>query len=283
MPIKVSCHCGQSFTAKDNLAGQTLLCPKCSQPLTIPSPDAPAAKRQVSGSSIGELLEEVGLKEHRGPRCPQCNEPLLKPDAVICTACGYHLQTGEKLQAAKVYKSGERGHAEATETWLERAAQQIEIDKVEQKKNQSQGLPAWMYFIALTALTAFVITMFTIPRDRAFMISGWCLIGFAALMEMYYGIRIIISAFGENATCGLLYLFMPFYALYYLATRWDKVGALFLMQLLFGLVSGFGFIMLALAPSMAKDKDQPAAWLNRPHRAHTVAVASQEPGCATLA
>ncbi|MGE0758270.1 MAG: hypothetical protein AB7O38_14675 [Pirellulaceae bacterium] len=260
MPIKVSCPCGQNFTAKDSLAGQTLRCPKCSQPLTIPAARAPVAQRQAvpapPANSMGDLFEEAGIKEHKGPRCPKCAHPLANPNAVICTSCGYHLHTGEQISGAKVYKSGERGHAEATDTLLDRAAKQIETDKVEEKKNQSQGLPAWMYLIALTALTAFVITMFLIPRDRAFTISGYCLIGFSWLMELYYGILILMVAFGESTTCGLLYLFMPLYPLYFLFTRWEKVGGLFLMQMLFTVVMLAGIGMLAMAPMMAKKKDE---------------------------
>ena len=36
------------------------------------------------------------------------------------------------------------------------------------------------------------------------------------------GIRILIGAFQEDVVCGLLYLFVPFYSLYYLVTRWEE-------------------------------------------------------------
>jgi len=50
MPIKVQCACGKSFAAKDELAGKTVKCPACQQPLKIPgaspasAPAKPAAK-----------------------------------------------------------------------------------------------------------------------------------------------------------------------------------------------------------------------------------------------
>lgn len=277
MPIKVACHCGQSFTAKDDLAGQTLLCPKCSQPLTIPSPNARAQAQQLKpADSMADLFDEVGLKEYRGARCPKCNAPL-KPDAVLCTECGFHLQSGQILQGAKVYKAGERGHAEATDTLLERAAKQIEIDKVELKKSLSQGLPAWMYFLALTALSAFVITMFMIPREKAFLISGYSLWGFAMLMEFYYYVRQVMVAFSESTACGLMFVLLPVYPLYYLITRWDKIGTFFLLQLGFTIVIFFGMVMVALAPMMKKDKEASynPSWPTQPHY---VAVAQFEPG-----
>jgi hypothetical protein len=46
MPIKVQCACGKAFAAKDELAGRTVKCPSCQQPLKIPgaAPGKPPAK-----------------------------------------------------------------------------------------------------------------------------------------------------------------------------------------------------------------------------------------------
>ncbi len=60
MPIKVSCHCGQSFQAKDELMGQTLLCPKCHEPLTIG--EGTGKKRQGSGGGMADLFDEAGIE-----------------------------------------------------------------------------------------------------------------------------------------------------------------------------------------------------------------------------
>jgi hypothetical protein len=185
MPIKVSCHCGQSFTAKDELVGQTLLCPKCSQPLTI----APAGSRaqQVqhhAGNAMEDLFDEIGMKEHKGPRCPRCGAPS-NVGAVLCTSCGFHFQSGAKLEGAKFYKTGERGHAEATDEYLDRAVQRIAEDKIEEKKNQGQGVPWFVLLVALAMVVGFVATMMLLPRDRAFVIVGQCMVGFGALMCFY--------------------------------------------------------------------------------------------------
>jgi hypothetical protein len=124
-------------------------------------------------------------------------------------------------------------------------------------------------------LSGFVITMFLIPRDKAFLITGGCLAGFGMLMSVYYGIRMIMVAFNESLTCGLLYLFLPFYPLYYLITRWERMGAFFLMQFGYSFVIGAGAGMMALAPMMGKDKDE--VWLDRPARPLIVAVAASTP------
>ncbi|MFH1560904.1 MAG: hypothetical protein ABID84_05830 [Chloroflexota bacterium] len=43
------------------------------------------------------------------------------------------------------------------------------------------------------------------------------------------GIWMIILAFRESVGCGLLYLFMPFYSLYYLFSRWDEMRKPFIV------------------------------------------------------
>ena len=85
---------------------------------------------------------------------------------------------------------------------LNRAEKQIETDKVEAKKNRRTGLPAWVLFLALAGLVGFVATMFLIPRDQAFLFTGYCIVGFGGLMSTYFGIRMIMVAFQESTTCG---------------------------------------------------------------------------------
>jgi uncharacterized Zn finger protein (UPF0148 family) len=283
MPIKVACKCGQSFAVKDEMAGKTLKCPKCQQPLPIPARTAASAAPAAAAAPqpqthLASLFDEAGFKEHKGPRCPQCGEPLVKADAVLCTHCGFHLQSGQKFEGAKVYKQGERGHTEAADSLLDRAAKQIEIDKVEAKKNTSSGMPAWVLFLALAGLCGFVATMFLIPREKAFMITGGCMIGFGILMCFYYGIRMTIVAFQESTTCGLLYIFLPIiYPLYYIITRWEKMSGLFIMNFIYALLIGVGVGMVLLSPFMAKKKEE-AVFRYFPTQPSIVVVVSADRG-----
>jgi hypothetical protein len=98
MPIVVSCACGQRFAAKDELAGRTVKCPKCAAPLQIkanstPAKAAVAAAPEASG--VGDILDEIGLKAgDQGSPCPKCAQGVIKPGTVVCSRCGYNLQTG---------------------------------------------------------------------------------------------------------------------------------------------------------------------------------------------
>ena len=252
MPIPVACQCGASFNAKDELAGKAVRCPKCKQPLKIPAPQpAPAA-----ASALDDLFDEVGISQKEGPMCPNCGEGL-KPNAILCVACGFNTQTGETAQGVSV--AGKlAGHEGSAEDVLERAAKQIEVDKEEDRKNKSSGAPAYVYLFGLILIAAFGGMMFTMPKGIAFQITGWCLIGFAYCLTFYYQIRHLIIAFQESAAAGFFHfipVFSIFWAFYYLVTRWDKVGVWFMksittalpLAILGGLLVGLGILLMSFA------------------------------------
>lgn len=43
------------------------------------------------------------------------------------------------------------------------------------------------------------------------------------LLQFVGGIGCLVRAFQEDTACGLMYLFLPFYGLYYVVSRWDDV------------------------------------------------------------
>lgn len=73
MPISVTCQCGQSFRAKDDLAGKRVKCPKCGQPLTIPGQNpSQSGVQQVSSSASGTLsLDDLMRMDASAPTMPQ--------------------------------------------------------------------------------------------------------------------------------------------------------------------------------------------------------------------
>lgn len=50
------------------------------------------------------------------------------------------------------------------------------------------------------------------------------------------GLKILGNAFAEDTMCGFMYLFIPFYALFFVITRWD-VNARPLMIAIMGVVT----------------------------------------------
>ena len=187
MPIKVTCQCGQSFNAKDELAGKAVKCPKCQQPLRIPAAANPAAKAPAAKASAakkpappsdplggGSMFDEVGLKQHAaGTRpCPGCAEPLPQ-EAVVCVKCGYNTKLGRRMTTTNASGGGDEqaGHGAVAADQLERAAQTMEEDKEAEKATTNEGLPWWVYLILLAVLLGFLGTMIVIankpePKDK---------------------------------------------------------------------------------------------------------------------
>lgn len=191
MPIKVSCSCGQSFAAKDEMAGKTVKCPKCKQPLTIPragSAGRPSAPRgqgasagaaqqaaranpqptprvQPAGGDLGDLFDEIGIAAaapDAGPPCPSCGK-ALKRGAVLCVECGFNLQTGQRLasMAAAAPPSGHgdplAGQAEAL---VAKAAEEIAktpISAEGEDFGEGSNPLAWLLAISLPLVFALAV------------------------------------------------------------------------------------------------------------------------------
>ncbi len=250
MPIKVSCECGQTFTAKDELAGQTLLCPKCHQPITIGATAAretQGPKKKSAGGGIADLLDEAGIAEVRGVRCPKCGEGIAQ-GGVLCVHCGYHQEKGEVIAGARIRKGDADGFLEAAESMMDFAEQQIEYDKVEEKKNISHGTPAWLLFLVLMIVVGFAATMYVLPRDQAVRTTGIAVIALGGLLQCISSIRILIVAFMERLLQGFLSLFVPFYVFYYIISRWRRCGSFFMTFLGAVLIQLLGWGLIHISP-----------------------------------
>ena len=183
MPIKVTCQCGQSFNAKDELAGKAVKCPKCQQPLRIPaasaSASAPAKSAQKGAAKSpaaasdpfggGSLFDEVGLKQHAAGTmpCPGCGKPLAQ-NVIVCIECGYNMKLGRRMTTAKTGGGGDDhgGHGGVAASLMERAAQTLEEDKDAEQATTKEGLPWWVYLILLAALGGFMGTMIVIANRQ---------------------------------------------------------------------------------------------------------------------
>jgi hypothetical protein len=279
MPIKVQCACGAAFAAKDELAGRTVKCPKCQQPLAIPaggSPARPAAAARAPaaagagrplGSPLpsqgpppggGDLFAEAGLHTFQAgvQPCPGCASPL--PDsAVLCVKCGYNRKLGRRMETIKQVGGAPLpgGHSVTADELLNRAAQTIEADKEEEKKKTSEGMPWWAYFIVLSLLVGFLVAMALIPQSRAMHIAGFCIAGVGLLVILYSEIRILISSFQEGIVYGIIYVLIPPYRLIFVIMNWDKCGGYFLLGLAGAVLVLVGLGGMTLGEYMNSKKD----------------------------
>jgi hypothetical protein len=168
MPISVKCGCGKSFAVKEELAGKAVKCPACQKPVNIPAVAAQGAgTARAAATGAGQaagptsLLDEVGLRAMApgAQPCPGCGAPLAA-EAVLCIECGYNVKLGRRMQTIKVGAGeGHGGHGAVAADLLERAAQVLEEDALEEKKKTSSGVPWWVYLIVLIGLVSFAAYM----------------------------------------------------------------------------------------------------------------------------
>lgn len=258
MPIKVACKCGQKFAAKDELAGKVVKCPKCEKPLKVPAATkktAPVAAPTPGSGSLADLLDEAGLTakqdDYQGRHCPSCNSPLAE-NALLCVSCGLNLETGRFIRGSgpivtKDTAKQAEGHEGAAERLLSRAKDALVLEKVEQIKNVREGAPIWAIFCALVVLGTLAVSMSMMPRHEAFELSGWVCIIVCGIVQVACGLHLLVLAFKEDVLVGVLYLFVPFYSLYFVITRWSRCRQTFLIAVTAALASLLGFGMLWLA------------------------------------
>jgi hypothetical protein len=281
MPIKVTCQCGKSFAAKDELAGKAVKCPNCQQPLRIPAaglaaplPSAAPMQQQAATPPAGapamgggSAFDEIGLKAAPAGAmlCPGCTQPL-PPNAVLCVKCGYNLKLGRRMETVRYGDGGGiggPGHGAVTADLMGKAAMSIEEEREAERSKTKEGMPWWVYLIALLIVSGFVILMMVIPQNSAITVAGLTLFGLGQIVNLYAQIRILIIAFNESVVQGLLCLLVPLYSLIYIITRWEKCGGYFLMSLGAGFVAGMGLGALMIAGRMQGGEEDAYLWPER--------------------
>lgn len=247
MPIKVTCKCGQSFAAKEQLAGKVVKCPKCAQPLRIPQPkQKPSAGQQPAAPAtggLGDLLDEAGLSGHEhdnytGARCPSCDAPLAH-NATLCVECGYNLQSGKFLkgmgEASRLGPQKAEGYEGAAQELLSKAEKALAAAPVAADRGEKES---WYvpYVTALALLAVggvgFVVWMgfsrlINMPEEAAadeasqlgtkvilyVALGMW---GLGGLISFVATIMIAVYAFRTNDTVhGIFSLLITFYAVGY--------------------------------------------------------------------
>ena len=138
--IRFACKCGERISAKPELAGKRVACPKCKQAVLVPSVrspsdkqnERPAAKQPAAApsqdslrasesnfglskaggfgpmGSLSGLLNEAGFDaaEQSAAKCPSC-KAVLAAGAVICVKCGFDVERGKQIKTKKFAGRGD--------------------------------------------------------------------------------------------------------------------------------------------------------------------------------
>jgi len=246
MPIKVSCQCGKKLTAKDALAGKRVKCPGCGAPLQVPP-----APTTAGGDGISQLLDDVGLRAGV-VRCPGCGAEMAE-EAVLCVMCGFDLRRGHRLKT-RIGSAVELDDEDLGDLpyhgveRLDEAEREIARSK-RQDEILMKGVPWWMILLAFLGVVGFSVGMIMMPEEQVMTNSGYVLITAGSLLVFYFTLRLVIEGFKQSVLTGLVMLFFPPFLLYYVVSRWDRVGILFFFIAAGGAMIGAGIFMLqVLAP-----------------------------------
>lgn len=238
MPIKTTCNCGFSFNAKDQLAGRKVKCPRCSRALQIPDGAgvASAAKATMAATAsqavppksknvnkaLMDLLDEEGVDGiAQGPICSSCGS-VMSAASVICVNCGYNTATGEFLETEIDVDTGIEavGVTDADKLMMQ-AESEIDENPIT-AVNQDFGDGADSYVIALGAVAVAGVLMLiglAIVLVMEFVTDeinpAWISLIVATIVGPICQFYLLIVAFLDSKTEGLLCLFVPFYIFYY--------------------------------------------------------------------
>ena len=213
-------------------------------------------------SAVAKLLDEVGFhlheKEDEGVQhCPACDQKI-SDHALLCVFCGYHLETGKFVKGmGGVGPAAQKaeGHEGAALTLLKKAERTIEQDKDEERKTaHARHAAVDDYHDFVHHRVIYRRHVRPAPRPG---VSGIGVRVDGRVWKLGHGLLVQAGRHrvqGER-THGLLFLFVPFYALYYVAIRWADCGKLFMTYLILSLLVPVGWMLVLVGPKL---KQEPA-------------------------
>lgn len=295
MTLQVQCpQCAKQFKAKPELAGKRVKCSQCQAIITIPGGAAaapagatpqrrPAAPQQrmaplmpmqsaappmgsildlLADSTLGEL-KSAPMARQGEMLCPAC-QAVCPMGAALCTSCGLDFRDGKVIGFEEQKK------------------------KNPQTKALIQALIAATIVVISLALTSVFVALvgtknlgflsnpiakFT-EAHKDFPLS-WINFGYAGLfvggiLMVLFFFSLLADAFTAGKAHGWLFLFVPGYAVYFLATHWKETRKTFVGFIVGGWLVGFGWLvqMNSFVPKVLVDpsKKKKKSAIERPYR-----------------
>ncbi|TWU41473.1 hypothetical protein Q31b_29220 [Novipirellula aureliae] len=268
MPVRLKCQCGKNLNVPDSLAGKAVKCPGCGKVLKVPAgkpqaaapataPARPPARAASSfdGDSLEDLFNEEGFNQKVEAICPACRGDI-KAGAVLCTKCGFNLQTGERLEGFKV-KGIDISHGTLA---LQKASEDLAKSQEMQDKMLSKaGMPWWMLGLVLVLLvgsTLIAVIAINVARSEQGgnfnPIATFVLLAGATCTVISSGasLMLLVRAFQKDVVTGLLVWLVPFYVFYFVYQYPRDTWKYLLTSIMMGIIGGV-LIGVALAMGLA--------------------------------
>jgi DNA-directed RNA polymerase subunit M/transcription elongation factor TFIIS len=98
--IEFTCpECGQVLEAPEEMAGESLACPSCEAPISIPDQENSKVDEEYSALVFDNLPDTSATDPYAETAdnvCPECGAKLNE-GVVLCVQCGFHLKLGKKI------------------------------------------------------------------------------------------------------------------------------------------------------------------------------------------
>ncbi|MGB7329567.1 MAG: hypothetical protein WBD31_32130 [Rubripirellula sp.] len=232
MPIQVKCQCGKALKIPDTMAGKAVKCPGCATAVRVPGGAAPAGQQASGGQRaaaskpaspapakagrMDDLFDEEGFSAHVAQVCPACRAEMAA-GSVFCTKCGFHKESGERMESHKT-AGVDISHGTLA---LEKAkADMIKAKKLDDAVLAGAGMPWWMLALVLFMLmSGLCIAVLAVNASRrvdetiTFNPMGTFLIlsgsAFTTFGVGAFGM-IVIHAFKQQTSKGFLAILPPY-------------------------------------------------------------------------
>jgi hypothetical protein len=197
MKIPVACPgCDRRYEVDDRFAGKTLKCAHCEKPMTIPAADPPtqAAVPTSSEYELGAAAHQIEPSTFRRASARRENDTTQD-----------RKRARPRKKTGKTAKRKKRGREPVV---------------------NADTLPTIL--ISLAAITIVLALLgYFVPSVRKW--AGMSLALPGLLLCLYGYATAVYIAFTEDDFYGWLFLIFPFYAAYYVVSRWDEMRSRLIM------------------------------------------------------
>ncbi len=226
--IRFSCKgCGRAFAVDAEKAGKKLRCPDCQGVVSVPfESSGNPTKGKVSAerpASEGASTSN-GRQTHRPVRRKQKSATDDPNDIWSQPLSSYSSPAIEQEEYEQYGIAPKR-------------------QKVQQETNSNEmTLTGPMVFFGVGVMVGIVAIALAFAVPAAGRITGFVAIGLGSLLSLIGHWKIRETAFQESATCGFLYVWMPFYQPYYILSRFAYIKIPFLVSILGNVILFLGVL-----------------------------------------
>ena len=253
--------CAKTLAVAAEHAGKKIRCPNCSGVVQLPQlASVPVATSSGSSTAPVTARRVVPAEKPKAmapaPRTlvpPRTRKPRGEsgdPDLWNESLSSYSSPAIPDEQAESYGlppKRKKRKSPEEAETSSPYYYERQDVGIHHSREEAGFGVPLILGGINIGSGLMFTLAELAVPG--AALIGLVVSIAIGATLALWGGLRIMLNAFEEDVLCGLLYLFIGIYAVYFLFSRWEVNRRPFLIYLI-----GLGSSMISLCMLFAVSK-----------------------------